>query len=105
MGFSLIEEVGVDWAPAEPARAVAPSRLPLRYPVFAARGADGTTTIVDELAIEKSLHLRAWYRTLTLGADGAILADSAHWGLDDAYGFIAGDPLAILRVTGWEIVL
>src|SRR5215208_31558 len=105
MAFSLIEEVGVDWAPAEPDPAVAPSGLPLRYPVFAARAADGTTTIVDELAIEKSLHLRAWYRTLTLGADGGVLADSARWGVDDAYGFVAEDPLAILRVTGWEIVL
>jgi hypothetical protein len=106
MGFALVDEVGITYGPAEaPGRAV---RLPspaLRYPVYAARAADGTTVIVDELAIEKSLHLRAWYRTLRLDPDGVLLADSAEWGDDDAYGFVAGESLAILRVTQWEIVL
>ena len=77
----------------------------LRYPVFAARAADGTTVVADELAIGKSLPLRAWYRTLRLDPYGAVLADSAEWGDDDAYGFLAGESLAILRVTQWEIVL
>ena len=106
MGFALVDEVGITYGPAQaPGRAV---RLPspgLRYPVFAARAEDGTTVIVDELAIEKSLHLRAWYRTLRLDPDGVLLADSAEWGDDDACGFIAGESLAILRVTQWEIVL
>ena len=77
----------------------------LRYPVFAARAADGTTVVADELAIGKSLPLRAWYRTLRLDPYGAVLADSAEWGDDDAYGFLASESLAILRVTQWQLVL
>ena len=85
MGFALVDEVGITYGPAEaPGRAVRLPSPPLRYPVYAARAADGTTVIVDELAIEKSLHLRAWYRTLRLDPDGVLLADSAEWGDDDA---------------------
>ncbi len=106
MGFALVEEVGIEYSPAEAAgRGVRSPSPPLRYPVFAARAKDGTTVIVDELAIEKSLHLRAWYRTLRLDQDGALIADSADWGDDNAYGFLAGEFLAILRVTHWEIVV
>src|SRR6188472_1773837 len=105
MGFALVDEVGITYGPAEaPGRAVRPLSPALRYPVYAERAADGTTVIVDELAIEKSLHLRAWYRTLRLDTNGALLGDSAEWGADDAYGFLVGDSLAILRVTRWEIV-
>ena len=106
MGFELLDEVGIEYRPAGvAARGVGSPSLPLRYPVYAARGQDGTTVIVDELAIEKALHLRAWYRTFQLDADGALLADSTDWGIDDAYCFLAGESLAILRVTQWEIVL
>src|SRR5215210_4764500 len=106
MGFTLLEEVGLEYSAAEAAgRGVSSSGPPLRYPVCAARAEDGTTLIVDELATEKSLHLRAWYRTLKLAPDGELLADSAVWGADDAYGFLAGESLAILRVTQWEIVV
>jgi len=106
MGFTLIDEVGIEYGAAEAAGRGTESPFPtLRYPVFAGRAEDGTTVIVDELAIEKSLHLRAWYRTLRLDRNGALLADSADWGADDAYGFLAGDSLAILRVTQWEIAL
>src|SRR6266516_799032 len=105
MGFTLVDEVGIEYGAAEAAgRGTESAFPPLRYPVFAARAEDGTTVIVDELAIEKTLHLRAWYRTLRLDRNGALLADSADWGADDAYGFLAGDSLAILRVTQWEIV-
>src|SRR5215210_1961290 len=106
MGFALLEEVGIEDGPREAVpRGVRSLGAPLRYPVFAARAGDGTTVIVDELGIEKSLPLRAWYRTLRIGPDGDLLADSAEWGIDDAYGFLAGDSLAILRVTQWKIVL
>jgi len=106
MGFTLVDEVGLEYGPAETAgRCTRSASAPLRYPVYAARADDGTTVIVDELAIGKSLHLRAWYRTLKVGPDGAPLADSADWGYDDAYGFLAGESLAVLRVTQWEIVL
>src|SRR5215211_32316 len=101
MGFTLVDEVGIEYGPTEPG---APS-LQLRYPVYAARAPDGTTVIVDELAIEKSLHLRAWYRTLRVAHDGTVLADSAAWGIDDAAGFLLGDSLALLRVTQWEIAV
>src|SRR6266511_1091479 len=106
MPFALVEEVGIEYGPAEAARrGVRSPSVPLRYPVFAARAEDGTTVVVDEQAIEKSLHLRAWYRTLRIDPDGALVADSAEWGVDDAYGFLAGDSTAILRVTRWEIRL
>lgn len=105
MAFSLVEEVGIEYGAAEAAARGAGSSLPpLRYPVCAARAEDGTTVVVDELAIEKSLHLRAWYRTLRLDKDGALVVDTADWGADDAYGFLAGDSLALLRVAHWEIV-
>src|SRR5436189_2863148 len=100
MGFALVEEVGIDHGPA----GAAPGpQTPLRYPVFAARAADGTTVVADELAIEKSLHLRAWYRTLRLNGAGEVVADSEAWGADDAYAFAADEPLPLLRVTRWEI--
>jgi hypothetical protein len=103
MGFTLVDEVGIEYGAA--ARGAESHFPPLRYPVFAARADDGRTLIVDELGIEKSLHLRAWYRTLSLAPDGALLADSADWRADDAYGFLLGDALAVLRVTQWEIVV
>ena len=106
MSFTLVDEVGIEAGPAEAAgRAVYSTFLPLHYPVFAARAENGTTVIVDELAIEKSLHLRAWYRTLTLDAAGKLLWDSAESGAGDAYGFLAGERLGILRVTQREIEL
>ena len=106
MTFTLVDEVGIEYAPTEATRrAVGSVSLPLRYPVFAARADDGTTVIVDELGTEKSLPLRAWYRTLRLDADGTLLSDSAKWGAGDAYGFLAGESLGILRVTHWEIEL
>ena len=106
MGFALLDEVGITYGPAEADGQVVRFPSPaLRYPVLAARAADGTTVVVDEVAIEKSLPLRAWYRTLRLEPDGSLLADSAEWGDDDAYGFLAGESLAILRVTQWQIVL
>ncbi len=106
MRFALVDEVGITYGPAEAlGRAVRLPSPPLRYPVYAARAADGTTVIVDELAIEKSLHLRAWYRTLRLDPDGVLLTDLAERGVDDAYGFVAGESLAILRVTQWQLVL
>jgi DNA-binding beta-propeller fold protein YncE len=106
MTFTLVDEVGIEYAPTEATRrAVGSVSLPLRYPVFAARADDGTTVIVDELGIEKSLPHRAWYRTLRLDAEGTLLSDSAQWGAGDAYGFLAGESLGILRVTQWEIEL
>jgi len=103
MGFTLVDEVGIEYGAA--ARSRKPLSLPLSYPVFAERARDGTTVIVDELAIEKSLHLRARYRTLALDATGTLLWDSAESGADDAYGFLAGEFLGVLRVTQWEIAL
>src|SRR5215203_5275714 len=106
MGFALVDEVGITYGSSRADGQVIRSPSPvLRYPVLAARAADGTTVVVDELAIEKSLPLRAWYRTLRLDRNGALLADSAEWGEDDAYGLLVGESLAILRVTQWEIVL
>ena len=106
MDFALVDEVGISYGPLETATRGGRSRSPgLRYPVFAARAADGTTVVADELAIGKSLPLRAWYRTLRLDPYGAVLADSAEWGDDDAYGFLASESLAILRVTQWQLVL
>jgi DNA-binding beta-propeller fold protein YncE len=103
MGFTLVDEVGIEYgAAASGAESLFPT---LRYPVFAARAEDGRTLIVDELGIEKSLHLRAWYRTLSLAPDGALLADSSDWRADDAYGLLFGDSLALLRVRHWEIVV
>src|SRR5829696_2251945 len=101
MGFTLVDELGIEYG--SPALGSPSSEL--RYPVYAARAADGSTIVVDELAIEKSLHLRAWYRTLKLAPDGTVLANSETWGVDDAFGFPFGDALALLRVTQWEILL
>jgi hypothetical protein len=106
MQFRLVDEVGITHGSAQAdGRTLHLPSPGLRYPVYAARAADGITVVVDELAVEKSLPLRAWYRTLRLDRDGALLADSAQWEADDAYGFLHGESLAILRVRQWEIVL
>jgi sugar lactone lactonase YvrE len=106
MSFSLIEEVGIDYGrPYAAPRGARSAAVELRYPVFAARTGDGATVIVDELAIHKSLHVRASYRTLRVDSSGKVDGDSAQWGMDDAYGSVAGERLALLRVMQWEIVL
>jgi hypothetical protein len=105
MAFTLIDEVGIEYSPTEAERGLRSTDASLQYPVFATRAKDGTTVIVDELAIQKSLHLRGSYRTLRVDRDGKLVADSADWGLEDAYGFPVGEALAILRVTQWQILL
>ncbi len=94
MGWSLVEEVGVDYARG------GRHRSELQYPVFAARAEDGTTLVVDELAIRKSVPLRAEYRTLRFGADGKLLE-----AVGEGYGVPAGKNVALLRVTRWELVI
>ncbi len=94
VGWSLVEEVGVDYA-----RGVR-HRSELQYPVFAARAEDGTTLVVDELAIQKSVPLRAEYRTLRFGADEKLLES-----VGEGYGVPAGEDVALLRVTRWELVI
>lgn len=98
MGWSLLEECGIEYAAAR-AR-VGPE---LHHPVLAARAADGSTVVVDELGIRKSVPVRAEYRTLRIAPDGELLADSWGWGIADGYGIPAAESLAILRVTRWEL--
>jgi DNA-binding beta-propeller fold protein YncE len=96
----LVEEMGIEHraGPERPRGGAA-----LEYPVFAERAADGSTLIVDKLAIRKSVPHRCEYRSLCVAPDGELVADTARSGMDDGYG-VAGDPaLTLLRVTRWEL--
>jgi sugar lactone lactonase YvrE len=100
MAWTLIKELGIDYAPVEPAR----NGERLRYPAFAERGDDGTYMIIDELGQEKVVPIRAECRTLQVNNDGKALFDSSGAGFEDAYGKLLDDGhLALLRRTLWEL--
>lgn len=99
MNWTLVREIGIDYAPDDSRGAEA-----LSHPVFAERCPDGHRLIVDELGIEKALPVRHECRTLLVQADGRPVFDTRDWGFPDAYGQCLGDSqIALLRRTIWEI--
>jgi hypothetical protein len=99
--WALVEEIGighggVSAAPAGPA---------LEFPVYAERAGDGSTLVLDKLAIAKSVPYRLEYRTLRVSPRGEVLADSRTWGIDDGYGLLDAASLVLLRVACWELAV
>ena len=100
--WSVVEEFGIDYAP----RADAPAAQHLHCPVYAAQATDGTYLIVDELCSEKPIPFRMEYRTVRVDRHGQIVFDTSNQGIDDGYGcLVAGQSVAILRRTKWELLL
>jgi hypothetical protein len=100
--WSVVDEVGVDYAPAN-GRSEGEA---LQYPAYAEVLEDGSWLIVDELAQGKGLPVRAECRTLCVDAGSATVFDSREWGMPDAYGVGFGPGVfAVLRRTLWEIWL
>ncbi len=100
--WSVVEELGIEYAP----RSQPLGGQRLQAPVYAAQANDGTYLIVDEVCAEKPIPFRLEYRTIRVDAGGQIVFDTKELGMEDAYGcLVAGDSLAILRPTKWELLL
>ncbi len=100
MAWSLIEEIGLEYAPTN---GISPRRE-LRLPVSATRALDGSTLIVDERSPDKCVPVRTEFRTLRVNPAGHVVSDTAAMGIDDAYGCALPDGRsAWLRVTQWEL--
>ena len=96
--WTLVDELGFEHG----ARA---SDSPLEYPVYAERAADGSTLVVDKLAVAKSVPYRLEYRTLRVSPLGEVVSDTRAWGIDDGYGLLRGGSLVLLRVAQWELTV
>ncbi len=102
MGWSVIEELGIEYEPRHGDREV--SRL--QSPIYAAQAIDGSYLIVDELCSEKPIPFRMEYRTIRVDPRGNTVFDTSELGISDGYGcLVAGDSIAVLRRTTWELLL
>lgn len=102
MPWSLVNEIGIEYAPLSPER----SHERLCFPIYAERAADGTYLIVDELAQEKGVPMRTEFRTIRVAADRSVIYDSMERGIDDGFGCLTADGLtALLRLTRWELLI
>lgn len=102
MHWSLIEEIGIEYAAPEAAR---PGEK-LQLPATAAKASDGSYMIVDELdyALPKGEHTQC--RTIRVSSDGRVLYDSRSNGINDGYGALLKDGnMAILSRAAWEILI
>jgi hypothetical protein len=101
MTWSLVREAGVEFA-ADPAE----HGLRLHHPVFAERGPDGASLIVDELRTEIQVPFRFECRTVQIDADHKVLFDTSTLGIHDGTGCLMDDDrIAILRRTTWELLI
>ncbi len=102
MSWSVVKELGIEYAP----QADAQDSRRLRSPVYAAQANDGTYLIVDEVCAGKPVPFRMEYRTIRVDANGQTVFDTAEQGIEDGYGcLVDGDSVAILRRTRWELLL
>ncbi len=100
MTWSIVNETGIDYAPASTAR----STERLCFPTVAAQAEDGSYLIGDELGVGNLVPYRFEGRTIRVDADHNILYDTLAEGMNDAYGcFLDGGSMAILRRTKWEL--
>jgi hypothetical protein len=100
--WTLIDEIGIEHI----ACTAAGPEISLSFPSYAARSADGSCLIVDELGTEKVVPFRFESRTLRLAADGRILFDTHAMGISDGTGCLLDDgSMAILCRTRWQILL
>ena len=102
MSWSVVEEVGIEYSSHSDAQ----SAQRLQSPIYAAQASDGTYLIVDEVCAEKPIPFRMEYRTIRVDARGQLVYDTMEQGIEDGYGcLVAGDSIAILRRTKWELSL
>ncbi len=102
MSWSVVQELGIEYAP----RMNAQESRPLQFPVYAAKASDGSYLIVDEVCAEKPIPFRMEYRTIRVDPSGQVVFDTTEQGIEDGYGcLIEGDSVAILRRTKWELFI
>lgn len=101
-GWSLIREIGIEFAERAPERA----DVPLRHPVRIEPAGERRHLIVDEIGLEKARTVRIECRTLVVDDRSRILFDSHGLGIEDGTGCSLGDGrIALLRRSKWEILL
>jgi len=102
MTWTLINEFGLDYAPAVPDH---PAES-LAYPSLVERAADQTYLIVDELFFSKYASITAECRTIRVDRSGRLLYDSHHAGIHDGYGCQMDDgQMALLQRTRWRLLV
>ena len=102
MSWSVVKELGIEYLP----RADMDDSQQLLSPVYAEQASDGTYLIVDQVCAEKPIPFRMEYRTIRVDAGGRIVYDTTEQGIEDGSGcLVAGDSMAILRPTQWELLL
>ncbi len=102
MSWSVVQELGIEYAP----QVDAPQSRPLLFPVYTAQASDGSYLIVDEVCAEKPIPIRLEYRTIRVDSGGQVVFDTHQMGIEDGYGCLFdGDSVAILRRTRWELLL
>lgn len=95
-----MQEFGIAYAELDAAR----DSQVLHLPVAAAKAADGSYLIVDELDYELPKGEHTQCRTIRVGADGQLLYDSRSSFISDGYGCLLEDGcMAILSRANWEI--
>ncbi|MDH3718557.1 MAG: hypothetical protein OES79_10600, partial [Planctomycetota bacterium] len=100
--WSLIREIGLDYAPGTEGEA----GRRLRLPSFATRADDGKYWIVDELGVDKLVPYRFECRTICVNEDHEILYDTMQHGIHDGYGCPLEDGcVAVLRRTRWDLLV
>lgn len=108
MHWTLVDEIGIERATkANDARAYRSGvDLPLQFPSYAEKFADGSYLISDELGTEKLVPFRFESRTLCVNPEGETRFDSKAQGIDDGFGCLLDDgSIAILRRTTWELLI
>lgn len=102
MTWSLLGELGVTYAVPDGGVGLDSG---LDYPVQLERAENQTYLIVDEIGLRKNLTTLTECRTLWVDVAGKVLFDSLAEGMTDTFGCLAGDGLALLRRTTWELQL
>ncbi len=98
--WALVNEIGIE-ADSNP---VTDSQL--CFPSFAAKAADGSCLIVDELGTEKIVPFRFESRTLRVNNQGVIDQKLPLTGIDDGFACLLDQNCtAILRRTKWELMI
>ena len=103
MNWQVVKELGIEYPLNPNGNAREPT---LRSPIRASKTKEGKYLIVDEICAEKPIPFRMEYRTMLIDANGSLLFDTWHHGIEDGFGCLAGsNSIAILRRTKWELLL
>ncbi len=100
MNWTLVNELGVKGPPGKS------MGTELYFPAYAAKSADGTYLIGDELGTEKLVPFRFESRTIRVNREHQIIFDSLPIGIHDGIGCQMDNGFqAILRRTKWELLI